>query len=133
MLLTPESASQLLVEEDRDIILNLLESPLARDIWTMQCKAVSIGVLEAVKVLLKLLDNVDTIPRLECTTLLQLAVTNGQIGAMQLLLDHNANPNVTGSRQTPLQLAAGVGNIDEMNLPPDKGAIVEMVSKAKYG
>lgn len=74
---TPESESQLLFEEDRATIIELLGSQCAREIWTIQCTALSIAVLEAVKVLLKLLDNVDAIPRSECATSLQLAVTNG--------------------------------------------------------
>lgn len=34
--LTPESVSQLLVEEDRVLMIDLLGFPVARDIWTLQ-------------------------------------------------------------------------------------------------
>lgn len=123
--LTVQCSSQLLLEDDRATIIDLLRSQSPSEIWTMQRKAVSLSYLEAVKVLLKLLDDIDSRPEPERIILLQLAVKKDQIGVMHLLLERNADPNASGAGQKPLYYAARNGDINEIFLLLDKGAKIE--------
>lgn len=123
--LTVQCSSQLLLENDRATIIGLLRSPSPSEIWTMQRKAVSLGYIEAVKVLLKLLDDIDSRPEPERITLLQLAVKKDQIGVMQLLFERNANPNTSGAGQIPLYYAAQNGYTNAIFLLLGKGAKID--------
>lgn len=115
--------NRLFAQEDQATIIDILYSPTTEFIWDLQSKAVSMGYLEVVKVLLKVIDDINFQPK--DFPLLQLAARNGQVAVMELLLNHGADINATANQergQTALQMAAGGGHLDAMKLLLDRGA-----------
>lgn len=118
-----EDANRLIAEKDRAIIIDTLHSRTMDDIWGMQCKAVSRGYLEVVKILLKVIDDIDF--KLKGLSLLQVAAGGGHLAAMELLVDKGANVNAGPALvqgRTALQAAASGGHLDAVKLLLDKGA-----------
>lgn len=118
--LSPKDTNRLFVEENRSIILRILNPSAAKGIWIRS--ATSKGYVEVVKVLLKVNGYIDY-PQ-DGMSLLQLAASEGQVAVMQLLLNRGASVNGPASNngQTALQAAAGGGHLEAINLLLAKGA-----------
>ncbi|KAL0630844.1 hypothetical protein Q9L58_010301, partial [Maublancomyces gigas] len=130
-----EDANQLLAEQNRDTIIDILHSPGLSEIWVMQYKAVSMEYLEVIKVLLKVIDiNASFGPK--NVSLLHMAAGEGHIAVMKLLLSRGAKINASApseNGQTALHTASVDGRLDVMTLLLDWGANIDLSANTENG
>lgn len=132
--LSPETASRLIIE-DKAGTAKLLRSSTRLGIRTIQHSAASNRYLEAMKILLKVTDDIDF--RIEGFTPLQSAVNGDHLDMVDLLLRSGADVNAIARSsfeliRTALQVGAKRGNLDMVKLLLDNGAEVD-AAPARYG
>lgn len=126
--LSHECIGKLLVEEDPTLINEMLRSPSPRAIRAMTFTAISLGALDVLAVLLKVTDDIDSIPGPEYISLIQFAAGQGKPEVIEFLLDSGANVNeyCHGKwSQTALHEAARGGHLEAINLLLDHGAEID--------
>ncbi|KAL0634825.1 hypothetical protein Q9L58_006258 [Maublancomyces gigas] len=119
--ISPEDANRMLAET-REMIQDILHSPEISQICDIQGKAVSMGYLEVMKVLFKVIDITASSGGLH---FMQIAAGKGQVGAIMLLLNRGATviSRPQGEEgQNPMHWASAGGHLDAIRLLLDRGA-----------